>query len=96
MEFRNPLPRFAAFAVVSLFFGATQASAQTLNVTLLGTGDPTPVMEHFGPATLVEAGDHQMLFDVGRGASIRLWQLGVSLGDIDEVFITHFHQDHQK
>ncbi|MFL2546215.1 MAG: MBL fold metallo-hydrolase [Candidatus Rariloculaceae bacterium] len=94
MEFRNPLPRFAAFAVVSLFFGATQASAQTLNVTLLGTGDPTPVMEHFGPATLVEAGDHQMLFDVGRGASIRLWQLGVSLGDIDEVFITHFHQDH--
>ena len=89
-EFRTPgvLP----ILFLGTIFWLTGAHAQTLNVTLLGTGDPTPSIDHFGPATLVEAGDHQMLFDVGRGASIRLWQLGVSLGDIDELFITHFHQ----
>ena len=35
-----------------------------------------------------------MLFDVGRGASPRLWQLGIPSGDIDAIFITHFHHDH--
>jgi ribonuclease Z len=94
MTRKNSLSCVAAIVLAATFLCSTQLFAQTLNVTLLGTGDPTPSIEHFGPATLVEAGDHKMLFDVGRGASIRLWQLGTSLGDIDEVFITHFHQDH--
>ncbi|HEY5622853.1 MAG TPA: MBL fold metallo-hydrolase [Gammaproteobacteria bacterium] len=85
------LPPVLAAAVV---VGATQLSAQEISVTLLGTGDPTPTIERFGPATLVEAGGHQMLFDVGRGASLRLTQAGVRIGGIDEVFITHFHHDH--
>jgi len=68
--------------------------AQTLNVTLLGTGDPIPRLDRFGPATLVEAGPHRLLFDAGRGAAQRLGQLGIALGDIDVVFITHFHHDH--
>ncbi len=70
------------------------AQGQTLNVTLLGTGDPIPRLDRFGPATLVEAGEHRMLFDAGRGAAQRLGQLGIALGDIDELFITHFHHDH--
>jgi ribonuclease Z len=78
-------------AAVTLF---STAQAQTLNVTLLGTGDPIPRLDRFGPATLVEAGGHQMLFDAGRGAAQRLGQLGIALGDIDELFITHFHHDH--
>jgi glyoxylase-like metal-dependent hydrolase (beta-lactamase superfamily II) len=45
-------------------------------------------------STLVEAGGTRLLIDAGRGASIRLWQLGVSLGSIDAVFLTHFHSDH--
>ena len=94
MNARLSMLHLAAITLIGSLFCTAQLSAQTMTVTLLGTGDPSPIMEHFGPATLVEAGDHQMLFDVGRGASIRLWQLGVSLGDIDEVFITHFHQDH--
>ena len=68
--------------------------SQTLNVTLLGTGDPIPRLDRFGPATLVEAGPHRLLFDAGRGAAQRLGQLGIPLGDIDVVFITHFHHDH--
>ena len=70
------------------------AQEESFRVTLLGTGYPTPNANRFGPATLVEAGEFRLLFDAGRGASIRLNQLSVPLGDLDGVFITHFHNDH--
>ena len=70
------------------------AQEQGIDVTLLGTGDPVPRVDRFGPAILVEAGEHQLLFDAGRGVTQRLVQLGHSLSDIDVVFITHFHSDH--
>ena len=66
----------------------------TFRVTLLGTGGPAPHAERFGPATLIEAGRYRLLFDAGRGATIRLHQLGIALGSIDAVFLTHFHSDH--
>jgi ribonuclease Z len=73
---------------------ALPASAEDFRVTLLGTGDPIPRMDRFGPATLVEAGEQRLLIDVGRGATQRLVQLNVALRDIDAVFLTHFHSDH--
>jgi ribonuclease Z len=42
----------------------------------------------------VEVGSQKLLFDVGRGATIRLTQLGVPLRDITAVFLTHLHSDH--
>ena len=63
-------------------------------VTLLGTGDPIPRTDRFGPSTLVEVAGQRLLFDVGRGATQRLVQLGIPLRDIDAVFLTHFHSDH--
>jgi ribonuclease Z len=68
--------------------------ASDFTVTLLGTGTPIPVPERFGPSTLVEAGDQKLLFDAGRGATIRLHQLGVPIGRIDALLLTHFHSDH--
>jgi len=73
---------------------ATGARAQDFRVTLLGTGSPLPISDRFGAATLVEAGQEKLLFDVGRGATIRLTQIGVSIGALDAVFLTHFHSDH--
>ena len=70
------------------------AQEQGIDVTLLGTGDPVPRVDRFGPAILVEAGEYQLLFDAGRGVTQRLQQLEISLSDIDVVFITHFHSDH--
>jgi ribonuclease Z len=64
------------------------------NVTLLGTGGPPPRPDRFGPSTLIEAGDCKLLIDAGRGATIRLYQLGISLGLIDALLITHYHSDH--
>ncbi|MCK8785061.1 MBL fold metallo-hydrolase, partial [Roseomonas sp. NAR14] len=65
-----------------------------ITVTLLGTGTPVPLPDRFGPATLVEAGGRRLLFDAGRGAPIRLNQIGLTLGSIETVFLTHFHSDH--
>jgi len=71
-----------------------EAAAQVLRVTLLGTGSPSPRPNRFGAATLVEAGSKTLLIDAGRGASLRVWQLGIPLRQIDAVFVTHFHHDH--
>ena len=68
--------------------------AESMRVTLLGTGTPNPHPERFGPATLVEAGSQRLLFDAGRGVTIRLNQLGIPMRDVTAVFITHFHSDH--
>lgn len=66
----------------------------SFRVTLLGTGVPIPSPDRFGPCTLVEAGERKFLIDAGRGAAIRLFQLGVPLGRIDVQFLTHYHSDH--
>ena len=63
-------------------------------VTLLGTGSPVPSATRFGNSTLVQAGGLNLVFDAGRGAAIRLAQAGVPVGEVDGVFITHFHSDH--
>ncbi|MEZ4457327.1 MAG: MBL fold metallo-hydrolase [Gemmatimonadales bacterium] len=69
-------------------------AADSLVVTLLGTGTPQPRLDRMGPATLVEAGPHRLLFDAGRGVPIRLEQAGIRPGLIRAVFLTHLHSDH--
>ncbi len=63
-------------------------------VTLLGSGAPPPVLDRFGPSTLVEAGKEKLIFDAGRGAMQRLHQLSIPFADITGVFLTHHHSDH--
>jgi len=70
------------------------AAAGTITVTLLGTGSPNTNPVRFSAATLMQAGGLNMLFDAGRGCTIRLRQIGVRLGDVGPVFLTHFHSDH--
>lgn len=77
-----------------LLFLSVSAFSQTLKVTLLGTGTPVPSPTRFGFSTLVQAGEQRLLFDFGRGVSIRLQQAQVPLGSITAHFLTHFHSDH--
>ncbi len=76
--------------------GPGGADAAVLRVTLLGTGNPRPSIDRFGPSTLIEAGKLRLLVDAGRGASIRLFQIGGSelLSGIDALLLTHLHSDH--
>lgn len=81
--------------VIFLIIIVSCANAQSLiKVTLLGTGAPVPSIERFGPSILVEAGGQKLLFDCGRGAGQRLWQLKIPLGQINALFLTHLHSDH--
>lgn len=73
---------------------APDAPEPAIRVTLLGTGRPDPVIDRFGPSTLVEAGGQTLLFDAGRGATQRLWQMGIPLSRVGAVFLTHLHSDH--
>lgn len=65
-----------------------------IKVTLLGTGTPQPLMERFGPSTLVQAGSSVLLFDAGRGCLQRLRQLKIEYDSLDALFLTHLHSDH--
>jgi ribonuclease Z len=82
--------------ILWLFFLLTvnSVSAEEVTVTLLGTGTPRPSAERFGPAVLIEFEGEKFLFDVGRGATIRLEQVGLNPSDINHLFLTHLHSDH--
>ena len=71
-------------------------------VTLLGTGAPPPRVKRFGPSTLIETDAGGFVFDAGRGATIRIFQLGGEhplrarpyFARADKLFLTHLHSDH--
>src|SRR5262245_37847355 len=74
---------------------AQTSAKDNLKVTLLGTGGGPPVdLQRFGASTLVETATQRLLFDCGRGAIIRLTELGKPLGSITKLFLTHLHSDH--
>ena len=71
------------------------ASSDSITVILLGTGvGPRVNLQQFGASTLVEAGGERFLFDCGRGATMRLAQVGVPISTITRLFLTHLHSDH--
>ena len=80
--------------ILLILLAPTLSQAQGFKVTLLGTGRPAPDIERFGPSTLVEVGGNKFLFDCGRGATQRLWQIKVRLGEVNSLFLTHLHSDH--
>jgi ribonuclease Z len=45
-------------------------------------------------STLVQAGGKNLLFDAGRGVTMRLHQAKLPLADISAIFLTHLHSDH--
>jgi ribonuclease Z len=89
--FLRQKPILAALVMAALI---SSAPAQEFRVTLLGTGNPRPVMSRFGPSILVEAGNEKLIFDCGRGAAQRLDQLNVPFSAITALFLTHLHSDH--
>ena len=73
---------------------ASAAFGQNFTVTLLGTGNPRPTIQRFGPSILVQAGKEILLFDCGRGATMRLDQIKVPVESVTALFLTHLHSDH--
>jgi len=71
------------------------SQADNLKLILLGSGvGPRIDLQQYGPSILVEAGGERLLFDCGRGATLRMAQAGISHGSISRLFLTHLHSDH--
>ncbi len=83
---------------------STADAAPCLIVTLTGTeGGPAAFKGLAGPGTLVRYGDDsnncsslRLQFDVGRGTTMRLSQLGIGPERLNAVFFTHMHNDHSE
>ncbi len=67
---------------------------ECLHVYFLGTGSPALTHERQGTSTLIKAGPHWLLFDTGRETLHRMFECGVPIADITNVFYTHLHSDH--
>ncbi|WP_395327786.1 MBL fold metallo-hydrolase [Novosphingobium sp. BL-8H] len=66
-----------------------------LRWTTLGTaGGPVPTAERSEPANLLTIGDRRILVDTGDGTVDQLARIGLDLGAVDTVFISHNHLDH--
>ena len=65
-----------------------------LHVVLCGAGGPMPDPVRSGPCVAVVAGDNMVIVDAGTGGARNLNPMGLPVGRVDAVFLTHFHSDH--
>jgi ribonuclease BN (tRNA processing enzyme) len=77
-----------------------EPSRSRTKLVMLGTGNPSPNPDRFGPATVVLVDNVPYLIDCGVGvvrrwaAAIRVHKLPSRPVDLKTVFITHLHTDH--
>jgi ribonuclease Z len=65
-----------------------------LHIALCGTGSPLPSPDRAGPCNVVIAGKHIFVVDIGEGGGRNINRMGIPLGKIEAVLLTHFHSDH--
>ena len=65
-----------------------------MKLTILGSGTAAPRINRNMPGYLLEANAKKILFDSGPGTIRQLLKLKVNLLSIDDIFYTHFHNDH--
>lgn len=73
---------------------ATIGLPDGLHVILCGTGSPLPDPTRAGPCTMIIAGAHIFVVDAGEGSARNLILMGLPIGRIERLFLTHFHSDH--
>ncbi len=65
-----------------------------LHVGLCGAGSPFPDEQRGGPCTAVVAGRRLFVFDAGSGAGRNIGRMQLNAGQIEALFLTHYHSDH--
>ena len=66
----------------------------TTNLYVLGAGTPTPTPTRFGSAFVLDVDGEKVMFDCGPAATHKLVKSGLWPTQIDYVFFTHHHFDH--
>ncbi|HAL49753.1 MAG: MBL fold metallo-hydrolase [SAR202 cluster bacterium] len=63
-------------------------------IFILGAGIPTPSVDTFGSSYVIRIGDDHIMFDCGPAATHKLVKSGLWPTQIDHLFFTHHHFDH--
>ena len=63
-------------------------------VYTLGAGTPTPTPTRFGSSHVLRLGDELLMFDCGPAATHKLVKAGLFPTQVDYLFFTHHHFDH--
>jgi len=97
----DPPTAQSSVAEVGIRLGQSQADAVAAElldpdafiVVTCGTGAPLP-SDRAQSCLAVFVGGQFLLFDAGDGAQQAMEEQGLPVGDLDAVFLTHFHSDH--
>jgi ribonuclease Z len=65
-----------------------------LHLALCGAGSPLAAPKASGPCVAVVAGKQLFIVDSGSNGRSTLNRMGFKPGDVEAVFLTHFHSDH--
>ena len=63
-------------------------------IFVLGGGTPTPTADRFGSSHVLRVGDDLLMFDCGPAATHKLVKAGLFPTQVDNLFFTHHHFDH--
>ena len=63
-------------------------------IFVLGGGTPTPTAERFGSSHVIKFGEQLLMFDCGPAATHKLVKAGLFPTQVDHLFFTHHHFDH--
>ena len=63
-------------------------------VVVLGAGTPTPTSTRFGSSYVLKVGGELLMFDCGPATTYKLVQAGMFPTEVDYLFFTHHHFDH--
>ena len=61
---------------------------------ILGSAAAIPDLEHDNSHMIIQTGDGAVLIDCGTAPMLRLERVGIPMGDITDIILTHFHPDH--
>jgi ribonuclease Z len=65
-----------------------------LHLALCGAGGPLPAPDASGPCVAIIAGERLFVVDAGTDGLRNLLRMGLQPGNIEALFLTHFHSDH--
>jgi len=94
--FREPVTLFVAKRVAAKLMSSNpiQDLPDGLHIAVCGAGSPLLDEKRGGPCTLVIAGQQLFVFDTGNTSARNINKMGFNTGNIQGIFLTHFHSDH--